>query len=191
MTEPLRPEQSSAPPRAEQSSATDEDIGFGGSGDVGTGEESAVEEENARLRAELQRLNAELARQRAAEEESVGKLQQINDTMVSLEAERTAAAEERAQVEAERVSALRAARDLLADLRPDNLHDSSAYASALDSARFELSRALDLRTDASSTAALRQLDAARDAFTNDDLNRMFMHTRAAVAALERSASVTP
>lgn len=192
VTEPLRPDMSSAPPRAERQTTAqtnDEEGGFGGSGGEGT-TATAAEEENGKLRAELEKLNAEFTRSREAQELSAERIQELQGTMVSLDDDRRADAQQKARQEEARLQALQNARDGLARLRKDQLYDSSLYANAIEYARFELARAVELNPDAASTSAQREVERARDAFSNSDLDRMFRHANAAIVEINRAAVTT-
>lgn len=174
-------------------SVVSDDVGFGGSGtegvDTNRGRQvSQAETENARLRQELQLLNAELTRSREVQELSAERLQQLNETTMNVAEQRRADAQEKARVQEERLSAIQSARDALSHLRFDALYDSSVYANAIDSARSDVGRAVQLGGDVASSAAQREVEFARDAFVNDDLDRMVRHANAAIQQLNRAAT---
>jgi hypothetical protein len=192
VTEPLRPDMSSAPPRAERTDSTaqtnDDEAGFGGSGEEGTtDEQSAAEKENAQLRAQLEKMNDELTKSREAAELSAQRLEELQQTTVNIDASRRRDEQAKAQREAARVSALQTARDGLAELRKDALYDTGAYERVLVTARFQVSRAAELNNDAASTAAMNEIALAEDAFSDNDLDRMIHHANAAITLINRAA----
>lgn len=195
--DPLRPEETTAPPRADVESTPEPEVGFGGAeeeepGTGGSGTaNAALEEENARLREELQRMRTQLELANETATQTQASVEELTETYEAREDEKAAALAESAEEQRERTSALMTARNLLVRLRPDVIYDSTSYATALDTARGEIDRAVELGRDEATVAAQSAVFEAREAFAQRDMHRMWRHAQAAILQLERAATLPP
>lgn len=165
--------------------------GFGGPDeDAQKKKETALEAENRRLREQLQQMNGTLQESLQAQQQTTEELQQIKEQQAEAEENRQAELARRADVAARRESSLNSASQSLSTLAPDTLHDSSDYAAALESARWEIFRAGQLHPDTNTVEAQEALNRARAAFENRDLYNMWLHVQEAQMYLGRAQQIT-